>query len=214
MTSFTALSARTSWHSPPVPSKGLPRYPNYRGTFGTSLAVVTALMASITTAMVVVMAADQTAQSPLGFLSWTPDQVGVVVGSAGTVLFVAASLACVYAQAANPDEVPGEVRERWSAGRVDWDEQVTRWHKSGEASYRWARVFWINGISLFLLTLGTLAYGMVRPELAVAGLAAGLVAMLNIADREFRGVRSVAMSLMITAVSLVIAVAAGQATWA
>ena len=53
---------------------GTPLYPNTKGTFGTSLAVVTALMASISTALVVVFSADQAAQARLGFLPLTPDE--------------------------------------------------------------------------------------------------------------------------------------------
>jgi hypothetical protein len=197
----------------PVADNGLPHYPNYRGTFGTSLAVVTALMASISTAMVVVLSADQATQARLGFLPLTPDQAGTMAGSLATLLFVAATLASVYAQAANRHEVPQAVMDAWLAGRVDTDARTAEWDKTGEAAYRLARISWINGVSLFLLTLGTLSYGKARPELVVAGAIAVAAPVLNVTDAEFRRLDSVLVSLMVITVSGIVATAAGWAIW-
>ena len=134
-----------------MPDEKLPLYPNYRGTFGTGLAVVTALMASISIAIVVVFSADQVTQACLGFLPLTPDQAGTIAGSLATVLFVAATLASVYAQAANRYEVPQAIMAKWFTNRTDEEDRTADWDKKCETAYRRARVLWVNGISLFLL---------------------------------------------------------------
>jgi hypothetical protein len=107
-----------------MPGNGLPEYPNYRATFGTSLAIVTSLMASICTAMVVVLSVDSTTQPGLGFLKFTPDQIGTTAGTLAIVLFVAATLGAVYAQAANYDELPARVIHRLLKYRQDQEERT------------------------------------------------------------------------------------------
>ena len=104
--------------------------------------VVTALMASISTAVVVVFSADQVAQARLGFLPLTPDQVGIITGSLAILLFVAAALACVYAQASNRYEVPQARMDTWLSSRPDEDknELTDLWDNTGDAAYRLARI--------------------------------------------------------------------------
>lgn len=192
---------------------GLPRYPNTQGTFGTSLAVVTALMASISTAVVVVFAADQTTQARLGFLPLTPDQTGTITGSMAVLLFVAATLACVYAQAANRHEVPQNVLSDLLHGRIDQNERLKEWDKTGTAAYRRARICWINGVSLFLLTLGILAYSKVRLELVIAAAIAVVASLLNFPDAEFRRRDSFLLSVLVIIISGIVCVAAAWAVW-
>ena len=192
---------------------GTPRYPNTKGTFGTSLAVVTALMASISTAVVVVFSADQAAQARLGFLPLTPDQVGTITGSLAILFFVAATLACVYAQASNRYEVPQAVMDRWLSGRTDKDDLTDLWDHTGNAAYRFARIVWIPGVSLFLLTLGTLAYGKVRLELVVAGVIAMVASLLNFTDPEFRRPVSFLVTVLVIAASGIVCTAAAWAIW-
>jgi len=196
-----------------VAGSGLPRYPNIQGTFGTSLAVVTALMASVSTAVVVILAADQATQARLGFLPLTPDQAGTITGSVAVFLFVAATLACVYAQAANRHEVPQDVMSAWFRDRVDQNERTAEWDEAGEAAYRWARICWINGVSLFLLTLGTLTYDKVRLELVAAGAIAIAASLLNVTDAEFRRPDSFVVSLPVIAISGIVCAAAAWAIW-
>jgi hypothetical protein len=196
-----------------VADGGLPRYPNTQGTFGTSLAVVTALMASISTAVVVVFAADQATRARLGFLPLTPDQAGTITGSIAVLLFVAATLACVYAQAANRHEVPGAVLSELFYGRIDQNERLEEWDKRGEVAYRRARISWINGVSLFLLTLGTLAYSKVRLELVIAAAIAVVASLLNVQDEEFRRRDSFLVSVPVIIISGIVCAAAAWAIW-
>jgi hypothetical protein len=191
----------------------LPRYPNTQGTFGTSLAVVTALLASISTAVVVVLSADQATQARLGFLPVTPDQAGTITGSMAVLLFVAATLACVYAQAANRHQVPQAVIDALFLGRIDKNERLAEWDETGAAAYRSARICWINGISLFLLTLGTLAYSKVRAELVVAAAIAMVASLLDVPDADFRRLKSFLVSVLVITISGIVCAAAAWAIW-
>jgi hypothetical protein len=196
-----------------VPDAGLPHYPNYRATFGTSLAVVTSLMASISTAIVVVLSVDSVTETGLGFLTWTPDQIGTATGSAAVSLFVAATLGAVYAQAANHEELPGSVIQSLFQDRTDEAARIQDWDRRGNTAYKCARVFWITGVSLLLVTLGLLAYRQLPGELPVMGIVAIAVVALNLLDPDFRSIGPIALSLMVAAGCGVIVVSAAQATW-
>jgi hypothetical protein len=163
--------------------------------------------------MVVVFSADQVTQARLGFLPLTPDQAGTMTGSLATLLFVAATLASVNAQAANQYEVPQVVIEKLLAGRIDKADRTAEWDKTSEKSYQRVRILWINGVSLFLLTLGTLAYGEVRAELVVAGAIATATGLLNVSDNQFRKPGFVLLSLVVLIVSGIAGAAAGWAIW-
>jgi hypothetical protein len=196
-----------------VPDSGLPHYPNYRATFGTSLAVVTSLMASISTAIVVVLSVDNAAETGLGFLSWTPDQIGTATGSAAVSLFVAATLGAVYAQAANHEDLPRRVIYGLFKDRTDQAERIKDWDRRGDTAYKCTRIFWITGVSLLLVTLGILAYGKLPGELPLMGIVAIAVVVLNLLDPDFRSTGPIALSVIVAVGCGVIAVSAAQAVW-
>lgn len=193
--------------------QGLPYYPNYRATFGTGLAVVTSLLASISTAIVVVLSANTTLETGLGFLAWTPDQIGTATGSAATVLFVAATLAAVYAQAANHEEVPRRIIIGLLKDREDKDTQIQAWRRRCEKAYKSASVFWISGIALLLVTLGILAYNKLPGELPIVSIAAVAVVSMNFLDPSFRSKIPILLSVAVVAASGVVAAAAAQSAW-
>lgn len=196
-----------------MPDSGLPYYPNYRATFGTSLAVVTSLMASVSIAIVVVLSGNSAAETGLGFLAWTPDQIGTATGSAAVSLFVAATLSAVSAQAANHEELPRRVIYRLFKDRVDKAARITEWNNRCEIAYKCGRVFSISGISLLLVTLGILAYSKVPGELPIMGVVAIGVGILNLLDRGFRSIGPIALFVIVAAGCGVITAAAAQVTW-
>lgn len=193
--------------------EGLPYYPNFKATFGTSLAVVTSLLASVSTAVVVVLAADTAAQRGLGFLGWTSDQIGTATGSAAAFLFVAATLSAVYAQAANYEDLPQAVIDEWFADRTDMAARIADWKGRRQRAYTCTRVCWILGVSMLLVTLGVLVYSKLPGELPLAGVAATAVALLNILDPDLRSTWPVALCLSAAGACGVITAAAVQAAW-
>ncbi|HEY7142771.1 MAG TPA: hypothetical protein VH637_00860 [Streptosporangiaceae bacterium] len=198
-----------------MPGDDLPEYPNYRATFGTSLAVVTSLMASLSTAIVVVLAVDTTAQAGLGFLRFTPDQVGTTAGTAAIVLFVAASMGAVYAQAANSDESPARVIYRMLLNRSADDKAKLkeRWEGHTDRAYKVTRACWVYGLSAMLVTLGTLVYGKVPAALPVLAVIAMIATGLNLLDSEFRTAILVVASVLVAGGSGLVAGAAAWAIW-
>jgi hypothetical protein len=196
-----------------MPGNGLPYYPNYRATFGTSLAVVTSLMASLSIAMVVVLSADTAIQATLGFLGYTPDQIGTATGSVAVVLFVAATLGAVNAQGADYSGFSEDDLAEMFKDRTDQAERTKDWDRRGESAYKTARVCWIFGVSLLFVTLGTLAYGKLPAALPVLGVIAMIVALLNLADGDFRSWLLIIASVIIAAGCGVVALAAGWAVW-
>ncbi|HEX3784257.1 MAG TPA: hypothetical protein VHX38_31755 [Pseudonocardiaceae bacterium] len=182
----------------------IPEFPNLRGTFGTSLPVVTALMAAISTALFVVPVVDTTKQATLGYLPWTPDQISVVSGSLATVLFIAATLASLFAHAKAIDQVPPDVLVKMLPGDGERHKETLR--NDGDRYYRYSRFFWVNGTSTFVLTIGAVAYVRVPPELLAAAILAVLIALFNISDKELRrpnyGAASIAVILGCIAVGL------------
>jgi hypothetical protein len=196
-----------------MPGNGLPEYPNYRATFGTSLAIVTSLMASISTAMVVVLSVDTTTQAGLSFLKFTPDQIGATAGTLAIVLFVAATLGAVYAQAANYDDLPVHVIERLFTGRIDKKERTSEWDGRADSAYMVTRACWIYGVSLMLITLGTLVYGKVPAALPVLAVIAIIAAALNLFDSDFRSCVLVIASVLVAAGCGAVATAAAWVNW-
>jgi hypothetical protein len=198
-----------------MPGKGLPRYPNYRATFGTSLAVVTSLMASINTALVVVLSVDNTTQAGLGFLTFTPDQVGTTAGTLAIVLFVAATVGAVYAQAANYEELPADIRHELFLQRTDKDKKkwTSKWEGMVDSAYMFTRACWVYGVSIMLITLGTLVYGKVPAALPVLAVIAIIAAALNLLDPDFGSPVLVITSVLVAAGCGAVAAAAVQAIW-
>jgi hypothetical protein len=196
-----------------VTTPGLPHYPNYRATFGTSLAVVLSLMASISTAMVVVLAMDTSTQRSLGFLRITPDQVGTITGSAAVVLFVVATLAAVYAQAADHSSMPAAAVDKLFVGRTDKDERIPEWEGRVQTAYKTARTCWTLGVSLLFVTLGALAHQKVDAALPVLAAVALIVPLLNLADADLRNTFVVIVCVVVAAGCGVVGVAAGLALW-
>lgn len=196
-----------------MPSSGLPYYPNYRATFGTSLAVVLSLMASISTAMVVVLATDTSPETKLSFLGWTPGQIGTAAGSGAVVLFVAATLAAVYAQAADHRSMPAAARHALLVGRIDTDQQIAAWDKRVGTAYKTARTCWTLGLSLLFVTLGTLAHQKLAAALPVLAALALIVALLNLADEDLRSLFLFIVCVVVAAGCGVVGVAAGWAIW-
>jgi uncharacterized repeat protein (TIGR01451 family) len=166
-------------------------------------------MASVSIGMVVVLAAATGTQATLGFLGLTPDQIGTITGSVAVVLFVAATLRAVYAQAADYSGFSEDYLEKMFKKRSDRKARTEEWDNRGEQAYKAARVCWSFGVSLLLVTLGTLAYGKLPAALPVLGGIAMIAALLNLFDADFRSFFLIIISVIVAAGCAAVAVAAG-----
>lgn len=180
---------------------------------GTSLAIVTSLMASINTAIVVVLSTDKTTQAGLGFLTFTPDQVGTTTGTLAILLFVAATVGAVYAQAANYDELPADIRDKLFLHRTDKDKWTNEWEGKVDSAYKFTGACWVYGVSMMLITLGTLAYGKVPAALPVLAVIAIIAAVLNLFDPDFQFWVLVIASVLVAGGCGAVAAAAIEAIW-
>src|SRR5216684_7300040 len=124
-----------------------PQYQNLPAAIGSTLPVVTSLLAAVSTAL---LAVPLTAQNPgkcLRFANWTSDRGGLAFGSLAVMLFIAATLALVYSHSQFDDSA--------------------KLKTEGLKAYEFARFFWINGVSALALTLGCLAFDKIWWELPV-----------------------------------------------
>lgn len=149
-----------------------PKFPNYRGTFGTSLPVVGALMASISaTLLAIPLVKEGGKRETIAVLPWDTDQMAVCFGTLALILFAYAAICGLYAHALAVDQLDEDtLKDMFS----EWDEvqkkeKIAQWRKDGDDYYGKATVAWVDGASLICMTVGLIAYGkswIVLPVLA------------------------------------------------
>ncbi|MFF2147501.1 hypothetical protein [Kitasatospora sp. NPDC058190] len=142
----------------------LHRFPNLEETYGTSLPVVMALFGSISAAFLVVPLVDSAKQESMGFLPWTENQITTVTGSLATTAFSGAAICALYAQAARYGKATG------GSTNPAYD------------YYKCAQRFFVNGLSLLSLTIGTLALRQVKAEIPVMAAIALILALGGLSD--------------------------------
>jgi hypothetical protein len=138
----------------------VPVYPNAAQAIGSSMPVVTSLLAAVGTAMMVVPLATQSAGKCVRFASWDSNKWVVAFGSLAVTLFISATLALVYCHSliGSSGELSG----------------------GSKSAYKLAQFFWINGISALALTLGCLTFNEIRWELPVSAVISLIAALLNV----------------------------------
>jgi hypothetical protein len=165
----------------------IPRYPNLSQAIGSTLPIVTSLLAATSTALLVVPLTSTAPGKCLRFANWSSDKGGVVFGSLAVGLFVAATLALVYTQ-------------------VQLDSAASVLPDSSKTAYEFARFFWINGVSALALTLGCIAFDKLPWELPVMATISFAVSFANVLSKDVPGPGR-ALSWLVSSGSLYIAVA-------
>lgn len=161
----------------------VPTYPNLGATFGTSVPLVTALSATVSTALLVVpITGTGVSNRKLGQLPWTTQQIAITTGLLATIAFLVATVAAIYAHASAIDQVPAERESRLFP--ADTTEAIKAqakadWQGQSNAAYRVTRLVWLLGIGLLLVTLGALAHQQVPIALPVTGILGGLAIFLG-----------------------------------
>ena len=156
-----------------------PTYPNLDETLGTTVPLITALLASGSIALAVVPITVDVTSS----VEWFGLSVGVgslVLSSTATGLLVFATLMAVYAHASSIDSVPAD-RQLSLKGDIEadaWSTLVDTWQDRSVSFYNGARVFWLAGLTCFLLSLGLL---VASKALAVLPISVGFAAASSLA---------------------------------
>lgn len=168
-------------------SQGLPGYPNLDAAVGTSVPVVTTLLGAISTASFLApLDADfNSADMIPGSVDWGSGDSALTLGVLAAAAFIMSTLSMVYSHAKNFDLLSPE-RQRdllQEAGVVALEDQETHkrdFRESARSWYEWGQFYWLTGVALLSLTVGSLAYDYVRglaSALAVSALAVSLLLM-------------------------------------
>lgn len=156
------------------------RNSNLKSAIGSSLPVVTSLLAAISTALVAVPLTAQDPGKKLGFAAWTSEKGGVAFGSLAVVLFVAATLAMIYANATGEED--------------------------GGTAYDWSRFFWINGLSALALTLGCVALDKIWWELPALAALSCVIALIDVFNSDAHSLgRLISLSVAMGSLYIVVA---------
>jgi hypothetical protein len=172
------------WSRCPV-YEWLPRNVNVTGTLSTSLPVVTALLAQLSTATFLVPLASSNAQDaePLGLVPLSPDALAVILGIGATGCFVLATVTAIHALAQSFDALPqdrqhalfsrlriaeAEHSELRDDIRDQYQQESLRWYGVTQLS-------WQVGLALFALSIGTLAHRLVSAMYAPAALLSAVI---------------------------------------
>ncbi|MFF9098351.1 hypothetical protein ACF1AX_35160 [Streptomyces sp. NPDC014802] len=162
--------------------KELPKYPNYRGTLGSSLPVVGALMASVSAALLAVpLVKEGSHGEELAVLPWNTDQLAICFGVLALILFSFAAICGLYAHAMTVDQVDKETLNEMF---TEWSDdakktKIAGWRTSGDSYYGKAARAWVSGASSLCITIGLIAYGEVWILLPVLSCLSGLIAFMS-----------------------------------
>lgn len=169
-----------------------PRFPNRRRTLGSTIPVVTTLLAGIAAAgTFLALQADHPMQVALDIGPFSGDsmQAAVLFGTVASGAFVIATLLAVHAEATDFDALNSEAQEQFlqDYGLKDRAEELRKQYRAThETIYERVRLLWFVGVGSLVLTMSALSVGTVR-WLGVLTALLGIMIGLLIALREGNG---------------------------
>ena len=171
------------------PKGGPTAYPNLENAIGTSVPVVTTVLAAIGTATYVVPLQDDTASNApkIDPLQLSYPQLAVILGIFATGCFVVATLAAIHAHASAFDALPPNRQTEMLASTTAEDEQLLvkdYYRAETRRRYEQARTIWIVGLGLLALTTGALAHKLVEAMVPISALAGIVVGIVTLRDEN------------------------------
>jgi hypothetical protein len=159
-------------------------YPNLGAAVGTSVPVVTTVLAAISAATFLVPLQNwsRDASPQVGLLPWSSAKLTIVLGVLATASFVLSTLAAVDAHATSLDLLPTDRRAELLTGVEPDHKEVLEAHYRTQTRRRYelARTLWMIGLGLLALTIGALAYRLVAAMMPAAGVAGAWVGVSTI----------------------------------